>query len=180
MGAGDPLYDVGAYNALVDRVRKKGGGDSIGGRNHYDILKLIDLEKKIDAGEAARTAARPFNDAAARFHRSYQQIGAVVVKINEYQKILVAQRRLHEIHGASPEMFEPVPPPIWPSPDLKSIAEYDEASERLSVEATLLEGRAHKMRSYLAMWDAGGIAEQNRRMILALANRLDRLEAGER
>lgn len=179
MGAGDPLYDVAAYNALVDRVRKRGGGDSIGGRNQYDILKLIDLDKKISAGEADRIAAQPFNDAASRFHQVYQRLCTVVGKINEYQQTLVKQRRLHEINGATPEMFEPVPVPIWPEPRPNTIEAFDEATERASSEIAILEGRAHKMRSYLSIWDTGGMPEQNRRMIIALADRLDRLETGK-
>ena len=43
--------------------------------------------------------------------------------------------------------------------------------------ATELERQAAKITSYVRGWDTASMAEQNRSLILALADRLDRMEA---
>jgi len=62
---------------------------------------------------------------------------------------------------------------------LLSVAEYDAANVEAAELATELEARASKMVSYVGEWERSTPEQQNRSMILALADRLDRLESTE-
>jgi hypothetical protein len=68
--------------------------------------------------------------------------------------------------------------PRWDSKHLATVAEYDAANAEAAEVATRLETQASKMLSYVSGWESS-IEQQNRSMILALADRLDRLEAKE-
>jgi hypothetical protein len=67
--------------------------------------------------------------------------------------------------------------PRWDtSKHLATVAEYDAANVEASELATELEARASKMLSYVSQWERSTPEQQNRSMILAIADRLDRLE----
>lgn len=176
MGARDPLYDVGAYNALVDRIRKKGRGDAIGTRTEYDVLRLIDLEKKIDAGEAARTAAKPLNEAAGRLRQTWRRSVAALAIIREKQGMIARDSRIHALNGISPSLLEPVEPPAEPG-SFSTVDECDAANAEASVIATEMETKAQKLVSYVNSWERSTPEERSFSIILALADRLERLEA---
>jgi hypothetical protein len=87
----------------------------------------------------------------------------------------VKNRKFHLINGVSAEMLEPVSLPVWPS-DLRTIEDYEAAIAEASVLATELERQAAKITSYIRGWDTASMAEQNRSLILALADRLGLLK----
>ena len=72
-------------------------------------------------------------------------------------------------------MLEHVEIPQWPT-GLRTVDDHEAAIVDASALATELERRAAKVGSYVRSWDTASIAEQNRSLILALADRLDRLE----
>jgi hypothetical protein len=164
------------YDALVSKVRPH-YPDQIGGRNSNDILRLRTLAAKIDQQEAAERAGRPLIETATRFHHVKERIHAAKRKIDDAQASVAKNRKLHLINGAMAEMLEPAEIPEWPT-SLRTVEDYETAISEASVLATDLERRAAKIGSYVRTWDTASMAEQNRSLILALADRLDRLERG--
>ena len=98
--------------------------------------------------------------------------------ITDGQATFAKNRRLHVINGAPAEFFEPIELPKWQATGLATVADYDEANSEASILATVYETRAHKISSYLGTWERSTMDEQNRSLILALADRLDRMGQG--
>jgi len=74
-------------------------------------------------------------------------------------------------------MIEPVELPKWSGRAPAKVAEYDAANAETAEIATEMETRASKIISYVNDWEHSSTEEQNRLLILALSDRLDRLEA---
>jgi hypothetical protein len=163
------------YDALVAKVRPHYPND-IGGRNHNDILRLRTLAAKIDQEEAEERTGRPLIEAGTRFHHVNERIHTAKRKIDDAQASIAKNRKLHLINAVSAEMLDPVEFPEWPT-GLRTVEDYEAAIAEASVLAIDLERRAAKIGNYVRTWDTAGMAEQNRSLILALADRLDRLEA---
>jgi hypothetical protein len=162
------------YDALVAKVRPRFPNE-IGGRNFNDIFRLRTLAARIDQEEAAERNGAPLIEAATRFHHVKERIHTAKRKIDDAQSSIAKNRKLHAINGASAEMLEPVEMPAWPT-STRTVGDYEAAIAEASVLATELERRAGKISSYVRSWDTAGMAEQNRSLILALADRIDRLE----
>ena len=162
------------YDALVAKVRPHYPNE-IGGRNHNDILRLRTLAAKIDQEEVEERSGRPLIEAATRHHHVKERIHTAKRKIDDAQASIAKSRTLHLINGVSADMLEHVEMPEWPT-GLRTIEDYEAAIAEASVLATELERRAGKIANYVRTWDIAGMAEQNRSLILALAERLDRLE----
>lgn len=175
--SGTTAFDnVKIYEALVAKVRKYGSAAEIGGRNHNDIQRLIQTGNMIDERLAAAEAARPLNEAIGRLHRTFARSMTAWRAINEKQEYLGKNPRLHFLNGVSPALLEPVEQPA-PAKSFRTVDEYDAANAEASVLATELETRAQKISSYVAGWERSTPDQRNLSIILALADRLDRLEA---
>jgi hypothetical protein len=66
--------------------------------------------------------------------------------------------------------------PKWQGPALATVEDYDAANAETAVLATEFETRAQKISGYVNSWERSTMDEQNRSLILALADRLDRME----
>jgi hypothetical protein len=172
--------DKAEYDALVARVRNHfGSAVEVGGFNSHDVLKLRNLDAKREADEARAAEARPLNEAAGRLQRTYQRSMTAWGAIKEKQEYLSKSRRLHILNGISPALLEPMEQPN-PMGSFPTVEAYDAANAEASVLATELETRAQKITSYVSVWERSTPDQRNLSLILALADRLDRLEAGER
>ena len=166
------------WETLTARVRKHyGQGAPVGGYNPNDILKLQQLAARADREQADALAARPLSEAGTRLHHTRERVHKAWRAIAEGQEVLKKNRRLHEINGAPAEFFEKVEVPKWESP-ASTVDAYDVANAEASALATEWETRAHKITSYVDTWERATAEQQNRMLILALAERLDRLERG--
>jgi hypothetical protein len=166
------------YDALVTRVRHHYGPSvEIGGYNSHDLMKLRGLDAKREVAEAEARASRPLMEAGTRLHKTRERVQRAWRTITDGQATLAKNRRVHAINGATAEMLEPVELPKWDGRTPATVAEYDTANAETSVMATEMEARASKIASYVSVWERSTMDEQNRSLILALADRLDRLEA---
>ena len=163
------------YDALVAKVRRRYPNE-IGGRNHNDILNLQTLAAKIDREDAEEKAKAPLIEAGTRLHHIKERAHVAKRKIDAAQESMAKNRRLHAINAAASEMLDPVELPVW-SNSIKTVEDYEAATGAAEILAADLERRAAKIGSYVRIWDTASMAEQNRSLILALADRLDRLEA---
>jgi hypothetical protein len=167
------------YHAMVDRVRKHyGNAIEIGGYNSHDINKLRKLDQQRQADAAKAEQQRPLNDAATRRHVAYERALKAWRLIVEKQDALAKGRRLHEINGLDLALLAPVGMPQ--KPDCRTIEEYDLSTAEISELATELETKAGKLRGYDRQWESSTPDQRNLSLILALANRLERLERGSR
>jgi hypothetical protein len=165
------------YHAMVDRVRKHyGSGVEVGGYNSHDINKLRKLDQQRQADEILAEQRRPLNEAATRQHVAYERAMKAWRLIGEKQDALARDRRLHEINGLDLALLEPVGMPQRPG--CRSIEDYDLSAAEISELATELETKAGKLRSYVSQWESSSPDQRNLSLILALAERLDRLERG--
>jgi hypothetical protein len=165
------------FDALVARVRRANPGAilNLSGRNANDIDRLRQLAKEGGARQAAEAAKRPIIEAGTRLHRTWERVLGAVRTIETGQEMLQKARAVHVANGVPEEFFDPVAElkkPECPA----TVAGYDAANETASVLAQELETRAHKIRSYVNGWEKMDMAQQNRSLIMALADRLDRLE----
>jgi hypothetical protein len=166
------------YEAMVSRVRKHYGPSvEIGGFISGDIIRLQKLSAQADLDQAKERDARPITEAATRLHRTRQRVHRAWQTITEGQATLAKNRRLHVINGAPAEFFERIEMPKWPTKDPATVADYDAANAEAAEMATEMEARASKMLGYVNQWERSTMEEQNRSLILALADRLDRLGA---
>jgi hypothetical protein len=165
------------YHAMVDRVRKHyGNAIEIGGYNSHDINKLRKLDQQRQADAAKAEQQRPLNDAATRRHVAYERAMKAWRVIVDGQAALKKDRRLHEINGLDLALLAPVGMPQ--KPHCRTIEEYDLSTAEISELATEREAKAGKLRSYVSKWEGSTPDQRNLSLILALANRLDRLERG--
>jgi hypothetical protein len=88
---------------------------------------------------------------------------------------------VHRINGAPVECFEEVELPQWHvntwERNLSTVEDYDAANAEASIRATEFETRAQKISGYVNTWERSTVDEQNRSLILAFADRLDRMGA---
>jgi hypothetical protein len=165
------------YAALVDRVRKHyGPGVEIGGYNSYDRNKLQKLAAQADIDQANERARQPIVEAGTRLHHTRQRVHKAWGKIIEGQETIAKNQRVHRTNGAPVECFVIVDLPKWQGPALATVEDYDAANAEASVTATEFETRAQKISGYVNVWERSTMDEQNRSLILALADRLDRME----
>jgi hypothetical protein len=166
------------YEAMVSRVRKHYGPSvEIGGFNSYDIRELNKKAALADQEKASERESRPINEAGTRLHKTRERVQKALKTIADGQATLAQSRRLHVINGVDPELLETVAMPRWDTnKTLSTVAEYDAANTEAAELATKLETQASKMRSYVSQWEHSTPEQQNRFMILALADRLDRME----
>jgi hypothetical protein len=166
------------YDDLVNRVRRQyGSGVEIGGYNSHDLIKLRKLAAQADIDRANELARRPISDAGTRLHYTRERVMAAWRKISDGQATIAKNRRLHRINGAPVECFEEVELPQWQGPALSTVDGYDAANAETSVIATEFETRAQKIFGYVNSWEQSTIEQQNRSLILAMADRMDRMEA---
>ena len=166
------------YDALVSRVRKHFGPSvEIGGYNSHDLNKLHKLAAQADIDQANERATRPGTEAATRLHHTRQRVHKAWCKIIEGQEAIAKNQRVHRINGAPVECFVEVELPKWQGPALSTVEDYDAANAEASVTATEFETRAQKISGYVGTWERSTMEEQNRSLILALADRLDRVGA---
>lgn len=126
--------------------------------------------------QAKERDARPITEAATRLHHTRQRIHRAWQTITEGQATLAKNPRVHRINGVAAELLEPVEMPRWPAKGPATVAEYDTLNAETSVMATEIEARASRLRSYVNEWERSTMDQQNRSLILALADRLDRME----
>jgi ElaB/YqjD/DUF883 family membrane-anchored ribosome-binding protein len=168
------------YDALVARVRAHyGSGVEIGGYNSHDLLKLRGLDAQREVDQARTRAERPLVEANTRLHHTRERAMKAWRTITEGQATLAKNRRLHAINGVAAEMLEPVAMPTWDARHSATVAESDAANAETAVMATETEARAGKISNYVSGWEQSTMDEQNRSLILALADRLDRLEGSK-
>jgi hypothetical protein len=166
------------YDTLVARVRKHYGPSvEVGGYNSNDLLKLRRLDAQREVDEARTRAERPVSEAGTRLHHTRERVQRAWRTITDGQATLAKNRRVHDINGATAEMLETIAMPKWDGSQPATVAEYDAANAETAVMATEMEARASKILSYVNVWERSSMDEQNRSLILALADRLDRLEA---
>jgi hypothetical protein len=165
------------YHAMVDRVRKHYGSSvEVGGYNSHDINRLRKLDQQREADVAKAEQQRPLNEAATRRHVAYERALKAWRAIVDGQESLKKDRRLHEINGLDLALLAPVGMPQ--KYDCRTIEEYDLSAAEISELATELEAKAGKLRSYVSQWESSTPDQRNLSLILALAERLDRLERG--
>jgi hypothetical protein len=165
------------YDALVSRVRKHYGPSvEIGGYNPHDLVRLRKLDAQVEIDQANERATRPVTEAATRLHHTRDRIHKAWCKIRDGQATIAKNQRLHLINGAPADAFVEVEMPIWQGPSLVTVEDYDTANAEASVLATEFEIRAQKISGYVGTWERSAMDEQNRSLILALADRLDRME----
>jgi hypothetical protein len=165
------------YEAMVSRVRKHyGPGVEIGGFISHDIIRLQKLAAQADVDQASERTARPLTEAGTRLYHTRERVQRAWRTITDGQAALAKNRRLHAINGATAEMLEPVELPKWDGRAPATVADYDAANAEASVMATEMEARASKILGYVTVWERSAMDEQNRSLILALADRIDQLE----
>jgi hypothetical protein len=166
------------YDAMVARVRKHYGPSvEIGGFISGDIIRLQKLSAQADLDQAKERDARPITEAATRLHHTRRRVHRAWQTITDGQATLAKNPRVHGINGVAAELLEPVEMPRWPTKGPATVADYDAANAEAAEMATEMEARASKMLGYVNQWERSTMEEQNRSLILALADRLDRMEA---
>lgn len=169
--------DRNDYESMVDRVRKHyGGAVEVGGYNSHDILNLKKLDAQRERDEAKARDDRPLSEAGTRLHQTWQRAMKAWRILKEGTDELAKERRVHLINGISPDLLEPGEMPRWKEQRPSTVAEYDELNAAASVLATEMETRASKLASYLSGWKQMTTDQQNRSLILAIADRLSGLE----
>jgi cell division protein FtsL len=163
------------YEAMVSRVRKHYGPSvEIGGFISHDIIKLQRLAAQADQDQANDRASRPLVEAGTRLHKTRDRAQKAWQKISDGQATLAKNRRVHEINGVAAEMLERIDMPKWPDRAPATVDEYDAANAEAAEIATEMETRASKVQSYVNQWECSSTEQQNRALILALADRLER------
>lgn len=161
------------YEALVTRLRNHYGSSvEIGGYDHNSLLRLRQLDAKREAVVAAEKASKPLNDVIAQLNREHQRAVKAWQLIGTGQKRIAEHKRAHQILGFDLALLEPVSIPEKAKASAESIDAYDEAAAEMSQIATALESKARKLNSAAAQWDQYTPDQQNRALILAIADRL--------
>ncbi|PPQ16333.1 hypothetical protein CV770_26675 [Bradyrhizobium sp. AC87j1] len=162
------------YEALVGRLRKfYGNGLEVGGYSHNDLLRLRQLDAKREAAEAEAKAAQPLNEAIKQHSREHSRAVTAWQQIGTGQARIADNKRAHQILGFDMALLEPITaPPSAVEPSVRSVEGYDEATAEMSQIATALESKARKINSAASQWEQYTPDQQNRALILALADRL--------
>jgi hypothetical protein len=161
------------YEALVTRVRKHFGSSvEIGGYSPNDLMRLRQLDAKREAAEAAEKAAQPLNDARSQINKEPRRAVAAWQQIEVGQKRVAEYKRAHQILGFDMDLLEPVQMPSIVEATADSIEAYDAATADMAQVATALESKARKINSAASQWEQYTPEQQNRVLILALADRL--------
>jgi hypothetical protein len=171
------LMQKQAYEEMVAKVRRHYGGSvEVGGFISADIIRLQKLSAQADLDQANERERQPIIEAGTRLHHTRQRAQKAWRTIADGQATLAQSRRLHVINGIDPELLEPAIMPKWDTgKQLTTVADYDAANTEAAELATKLETQASKLRAYLSEWERSTPEQQNRSLILALADRLDRL-----
>lgn len=165
--------DRNDYESMVTRVRRHYGGSvEIGGYNSHDILNLKKLDAQREKDEAKARDERPIVEAGTRLHQTHQRAMKAWRILKEGTDELAKDRRVHLVNGIDAELFEPGEMPRWAEQRPSTVAEYDELNAAASVLATEMETRASKLASYLSGWKQMSPDQQNRSLILSIADRL--------
>lgn len=165
------------YDALVTRLRRRyGNGLEVGGYSHNDLQRLRRMDAQRQIEEDAEKAAQPLNEAMTRLFMAHRRALAAWGRIGEGQKRLEGNKRLHVLNGFDTTLLEPVAMPEKCEPATQSVDATDKATAEMAGIATDLEAMAAKTHGYANEWERMTPEQQNRALILALADRLDRLE----
>ncbi|MCK1578567.1 hypothetical protein IVB03_02955 [Bradyrhizobium sp. 168] len=165
--------DRNDYEAMVSRVRKHYGSSvEVGGYNSHDILNLRKLDAKREKDEASDRDQAPLNEAGTRLHQTRARAMKAWRTIKDGTDRLAKDRRVHLVNGIPPELLEPADMPRWSEESSSTVAGFDRLNAEASLLATDLETRASKLVSYRASWEQMTPEEQNRSLILAIADRL--------
>lgn len=161
------------YEALVTRLRKHYGSSiEIGGYDHNSLLQLRQLDAKREAEVAAQRAAQPLNDARAQLNREHQRAVKAWQQIGSGQARIAEHKRAHQILGFDLALLEPISLPKIIEASGETIEGYDVATAEMSRVATELESKARKINSAAGQWEQYTPDQQNRALILAIADRL--------
>lgn len=166
-------------DALVARVRRTNPGATLNlsARTPEDIRRLTKLATEGEARQAAEAAQRPTIEAGTQLHRTWERVLTAARTIESSQEVLRKDRAVHAANNAPAAFFEPVPELRKPECSA-TVADYTAANEALGILANELESRAQKIKSYVNGWEGSGADQQNRALILKLADRIEALERG--
>ncbi|UPK28395.1 hypothetical protein [Bradyrhizobium sp. 195] len=161
------------YEALVTRVRKHFGSSvEIGGYSPNDLLRLRQLDAEREAAEAQAKAAKPLNDARAQLHQEHRRAVAAWQKIEVGQNRIAEHKRAHQMLGFDLTLLDPASIPKIVEVSGETIEAYDAATAEMAQVATAIESKARKINSAASQWEQYTPEQQNRALILALADRL--------
>lgn len=162
------------HEALVARLRKYyGNGIEIGDYSRNNLLRLRQLDAQREAEEAKVKAAQPLNDARAQLNREHRRAVSAWQQIGAGQERIAENKREHQILGFDTDLLEPISiPPKEVKPSSNTIEGYDEATAEMSKIATDLESNARKIGSAVSQWAHYTPEQQNRALLLAIADRL--------
>ena len=161
------------YETLVTRLREHYGSSvEIGGYDHNSLLRLRQLDAKREAAVAAQKAAQPLNDARAQLNREHQRAVKAWQQIGTGQTRIAEHKRAHQIMGFDQALLEPVSIPKIVEVSAETIEAFDKATSEMSRVATELESKSRKINSAAGQWEQYTPYQQNRALILAIADRL--------
>lgn len=161
------------YETLVGRLREHYGSSlEVGGYDHNSLLRLRQLDAKREAAVAAGKAAKPLDDARSQLHREHQRAVKSWQQIETGQKRITEHKRAHQILGFDLTLLEPVSIPKIVEVSEETIDAYDAATAEMSRVATAVESKARKINSAASQWEQYTPEQQNRALILAIADRL--------
>ncbi|SFV16035.1 hypothetical protein [Bradyrhizobium arachidis] len=160
------------YEALVSRLRGHYGNIDIGGYSHNDLLRLRKLDAQRAADVARAQAAQPLNEAIGHLNAAHRRAIAAWQKIEEGRKSIAGNTREHQILGFDMALIEPIEMPKKVEASAATIEANDEATADMSRVADSLEARARKINSAVSQWANYTPDQQNRALILAIADRL--------
>ncbi|MBR0685312.1 hypothetical protein JQ594_05255 [Bradyrhizobium manausense] len=166
------------HEALVTRLRKHyGNGIEIGGYSHNDLLRLRKLDAQREAEVARAHAAKPLNDAMGQLAAQHRRAMAAWQQIELGQRGIAENGREHQILGFDITLLDPAEMPKKVDASSQTVDGYDEATAEMSRIASDLESRARKINSAVSQWAQYTPEQQNRALLLAIADWLGRFEA---
>lgn len=161
------------YETLVGRLREHYGSSlEVGGYDHNSLLRLRQLDAKREAAVAAQKAAKPLNDARSQLHREHQRAVKAWQQIGTGQKRIAEHKRAHQILGFDLTLLEPVSIPEVVEAAEETVDAFDAATAEMSRVATAIESHARKINSAASQFAQYTPDQQNRALILAMADRL--------
>jgi hypothetical protein len=160
------------FRSAIDRVRKYDGNAAIGMATNTEIARLEKLADQFEKAAKVTQANEPLNAAVSALAGLWRRYWQAYHQVTQWQTELRSHQQVLSILGM-PIGYLKEPETIASGmPSFKTAEEHEAFNVKFGHRLADIEMKATKLRDYCQQWTRLTPDQQNRKLILALAERI--------
>jgi hypothetical protein len=160
------------YHDAIARVRRYDDKTPVGMCSSHEIDRLEKLAFQLEEGAKVSYSNEDLTRAMQQLHGLWMRYHNARNEVVKWQQELQLHRPQLAIIGAPVGYFQEPEAIAGEQPSFKTVEEYEQFSTGFGHKVMDLETKAGKIRDYCQQWTRLSLDQQNRKLIMAIADRI--------